>query len=194
MTHQRTPLEMSRTVDETASEPTRLDSRDTPRQLPAPEAAPKTGSSWTIAEPRPRVGMIITCLLGALPIIALALVRWHGQEPDDREASEALQITETRGTSAQANDSLTPARVVPTVPIAERDPDAIDTSLEPREPPPPLAQLSPTKSRSAPARATPPSGAHSLASKPTHAAQSDVANHTVTPCPAPVQSAWFEYR
>jgi hypothetical protein len=145
-----------------------------------------------MAETRTSVGVIIACLLGAVPVIVLALSRWQGEQSE--EPTEPLSITETQTAPTRAIDSATAAAVETKPPLAERDPELSDISLEPLEIPANPAQDSRTKSAPIATRSMQRSGDHLLASKPTNAAQSGAPRLSSPPRPAPVQSAWFEYR
>jgi hypothetical protein len=114
-------------------------------------------------------GVVIACLLGAVPIIALVLVRWLGTGPEDA-ATLPAEVIETAAASPRTIDVSAPASLLPkpTTAEAEVEPEVVDPLLEPRVAPAQVAQV---------ARAA------QVARKSTTA--------PTNPTPAPVRSSWF---
>ncbi len=192
MTDEKTTLELTHSAATAAAS-----------QAP-PNTAPETEPVAAIATPRARVGVIIACLLGTLPIIALALVR--GQSNGAEIPAAPTIVTEMASAPTEVIDSAPQSAVSPE--FVTRDSEVADAPLGPRFASAAAVPVPQTKDRTASTRAAQPSAEHSLGSGTTPAAQpgapiapskpgaaSRLTRGANSPSPrAPVQSPWFEYR
>jgi len=135
--------------------------------LSLPDAAPEADPAPMIAKPKAWPGVLIACLLGALPIIALVLVRWQGNGAED--SATPTEVIETRAAPTQIIDVSAPASTVPKPASTAAEPEVVDAPLEPRVAPAAAAQVARLKLSSPPI------------SRPSPAPSS----------PAPVRSSWF---
>ena len=189
----------------------------TPLAAPAPSAAPEPPS--TIAEPhsaeaesisvvakrRRPVGVIVVCLLGALLLLVLAMVRSWNHEPKPMAST----------TSAPVVVSAAPELAVPSPPATSTDPPE---HAAPGKAIPDLSDHAPTqipvsKGTAEHKSSKRPSSERSNASQPAQAsdlpeipaiptvstapiapALSAAPNSPPSPSPSPVQSNWFDYK
>jgi len=91
---------------------------------PSPTPAP---TPW-IAEPKTWLGVVITCLLGALPIVTLVLVRKPGSAPEVLPRS--TEVFETAAAPPQVIGVSAPAAALPEAAI-EAAPEVLAAPLEP---------------------------------------------------------------
>lgn len=136
---------------------------DTPPPRPARTPAGKS-KTW--------LGVAVTCLLGALPIIALALVRAHGQG-SAADAPPPLEAFETGAARTQLVEVSAPAGEDSAPATSEFEPKRVDDQLEPPVAPAPVAPIARAKNS--------PSLAPRTLAKPSRAP--DAA--------APVRHSWF---
>jgi hypothetical protein len=165
-------------------------------QAPAPpaegERIPASGANAAevIAKPRPAVGVVIVCLLGAVLLVVLAIARSWNREPEPKAVMPSPSETPTASTPVVA--SPPPEVVVPPPPAVSAGPAEHAVQSRPTK--------GTTTGHRIPAH---PSQDPLPVSKPTPPAQPDVAaapTASVAPTPtspphaAPVQSAWFDYK
>jgi len=143
-----------------------------------PDAAPEAEPAPLSARPKGWLGVVIACLLGAVPIITLALVRWQGNGAEVPETP--TEVFATAAAATQVSDIFAPASQVGPA-LTEVEPEVAEAPLEPGGVPAAAAPVARTKSTVAPTNTARPSADRGLASKPTQAAHA----------PAPVRSSWF---
>ena len=154
-----------------------------PPLLLPPKAGPEPDP--VLAKPKTWPGVVIACLLGAMPIIALVLVRWQSNGPED--PLPPIGVIETAPPPTGAVDISAPASLAakPAMVEPEPEPEVVDALLEPGVAPAAAAQVAHTKSTAGMADSTRPSADRVLASKPS-------SRPNPGPClPAPVRSSWF---
>jgi hypothetical protein len=111
--------------------------------LSLPNTAPEAAPTPLIAKPKTWLGVVIACLLGATPIIALVLVRWQGNGAEVPATS--TEAIETGSAPTQVIAVSPPASLLPKSAIAEAELEVVDAPLTPGVAPEAVAQGARTK-------------------------------------------------
>ena len=138
--------------------------------LSPPYAAPEAAPAPWFAKHKTSLGVVITCFLGALPIIALVFVRGQGSALE--VPPSPTEVIATAAAPTQVGEVSARAAVLPKSAL-EAEPEVVATPREPRVAPAAAVQIA--RAKSAPALCSPPS------SGPTAAVSS----------PAPLRTSWF---